>query len=142
MTGINPKLPQWMQDHLRRYLETDGRDGHIWNGVRTLLLTTHGRRSGEPITLPLIYGEDDGRYVLVASKGGAPDHPFWYRNLVAEPVVGVQVAAARFKARARTADGAERDRLWGIMRNIWPQYDDYQKATERRIPVVVLDRIG
>lgn len=138
---INPDLPDWIQDHLRRYLDSDGADGHIWNGVPTLLLTTRGRRSGTWQTLPLIYGSAGAAYVLVASKGGHADHPLWYKNLVAEPEVRVQVAADRFSARARTAQGEERRQLWQTMRAIWPQYDDYQAATEREIPVVVLDRV-
>lgn len=142
MTENSAKLPDWMQDHLRRYLETDGRDGHIFQGLPTLLLTTRGRRSGKPVTLPLIYGEDAGRHVLIASKGGHPEDPLWYRNLVAEPTCHVQVAADRFRARARTVEGPERERLWALMRKIYPPYDDYQQATSRRIPVVVLERIG
>ncbi len=140
MSTINPNLPDWIRDHLRRYLETDGVDGHLWNGVPTLLLTTRGRRSGEWITLPLIYGTHGCACVLVASKGGHPRHPAWYSNLVAEPEVRVQVGADRFTARARTAQGEERARLWTEMRRIWPQYDDYQRATAREIPVVVLER--
>jgi deazaflavin-dependent oxidoreductase (nitroreductase family) len=134
------KLPDWMADHLRRYLETNGKDGHLWNGVPTLLLTTTGRRSGKPQVLPLIYGEDGGRYVVVASKGGAPDHPLWYQNLVAQPAVQVQVAADRFAARARTASASERPALWNTMTKIWPAYDDYQTKTSREIPVVILER--
>jgi len=140
MTASNPKLPDWIQDHLRRYLESDGADGHIWHGVPTLLLTTRGRRSGEWQTLPLIYGTHGRAWVLVASKGGHPQHPAWYLNLVAEPEVRVQVGPDKFTARARTASGAERQTLWAMMREIWPQYDDYQAATEREIPVVVLER--
>jgi deazaflavin-dependent oxidoreductase (nitroreductase family) len=140
MSTINPNLPEWIRDHLRRYVETDGADGHLWNGVPTLLLTTKGRKSGEWITLPLIYGTHGRAYVLVASKGGHPQHPAWYLNLVAEPDVRVQVGAEKFTARARTAQGGERTKLWSEMHRIWPQYDDYQKATAREIPVVVLER--
>lgn len=86
----------WVREHLERYLQTDGEDGHIWRGVPTLLLTTTGRKSGEPHTTPLIYGEDAGRYVVVASRGGAPSHPQWHRNLDANPYVGLQVAAQKF----------------------------------------------
>jgi deazaflavin-dependent oxidoreductase (nitroreductase family) len=135
------KLPDWIADHLRRYLATDGADGHLWNGVPTLLLTTKGRTSGEPLLLPLIYGRDGDRYVVVASKGGAPQHPAWYLNLQAEPRVKLQVAAERFDARARTATAAERPALWRTMAKIWPAYDEYQTKTSREIPVVVLERI-
>lgn len=130
------------EEHVRRYRETGGEVGHIWNGVPTLLLTTTGRRSGEQRTTPLIYGQDGDRYVVVASKGGAPQHPAWYLNLSAQPAVELQVAAERFRARARTAAPNERERLWTLMAGIWPAYDDYQAKTEREIPVVVLERAG
>jgi len=130
------------EEHVRRYRETGGEVGHIWNGVPTLLLTTTGRRSGEQRTTPLIYGEDGDRYVVVASKGGAPRHPAWYLNLSAQPAVELQVKDERFHARARTAGPDERDRLWRLMAGIWPAYDDYQAKTEREIPVVVLEREG
>ena len=107
----------------------------------TLLLTTTGRRSGEPYTTPLIYGEDNGRYVVVASRGGADEHPQWYRNLVAQPEVGVQVKADHFRARARTASAEEKPALWQLMARIWPAYNDYQARTSREIPVVILERI-
>jgi deazaflavin-dependent oxidoreductase (nitroreductase family) len=134
-------LPAWIADHLKRYLATNGADGHVWNGVPTLLLTTKGRKSGEARTLPLIYGRDGDRYVIVASRGGAPDHPGWYKNLVASPVVGLQVAADKLQARAATAKGAERTRLWQAMTKIWPAYDEYQTKTKREIPVVTLERV-
>jgi deazaflavin-dependent oxidoreductase (nitroreductase family) len=133
-------LPGWIADHLAKYLATNGADGHIWNGVPTLLLTTTGRKSGEARTLPLIYGKDGARYVIVASRGGAPDHPGWYKNLAARPEVRLQVAADKFGARASTAKGAERARLWQVMTKVWPAYDEYQKKTSREIPVVVLER--
>ncbi len=135
------ELPDWIVDHLRRYRETNGADGHIWRGVPTLLLTTTGRRSKKPLQLPLIYGQDGPRYVIVASKGGAPEHPGWYQNLVANPNVELQVAAEKFRARARTAESGERERLWKRMTRIWPAYDEYQAKTAREIPVVVLERV-
>jgi deazaflavin-dependent oxidoreductase (nitroreductase family) len=141
MDRVNPDLPDWIKDHLRRYIESNGEDGHIWNGVPTLLLTTTGRKSGEQRTLPLIYGRDGDRHVLVASKGGHRNHPSWYQNLMDHTEVEVQVGADVFRARARTAEGRERQRLWETMRQIWPQYDDYQAATDREIPVVVLERV-
>jgi deazaflavin-dependent oxidoreductase (nitroreductase family) len=125
---------------MRRYLETGGRDGHIWEGVPTLLLTTTGRRSGQARTTPLIYGRAGDDYVVVASRGGAPRHPAWYENLVARPEVQVQVMADRFPARARTATAAEKPALWKAMAAIWPPYEEYQARTEREIPVVVLRR--
>lgn len=138
---IQDHLPQWIKDHLAQYHD-DPQAGHIWNGVPTLLLTTVGRKSGERRQLPLIYGEDDGRYVIVASKGGAPEHPAWYLNLEENPNVVVQVADDRFRATARTVDAEERARLWPKMTEIWPQYDEYQEKTDRDIPVVMLHRAG
>lgn len=140
-------LPKWIADHLQRYLETDGADGHLWDSapvggpgpIPTLLLTTTGRRSGKPIVMPLIYGEAGGNYVVVASKGGAPKHPGWYLNLAAHPDVEVQILAKRFRATARTASGAERAELWQQMAAIYPPYNDYQAKTDREIPVVVLE---
>jgi deazaflavin-dependent oxidoreductase (nitroreductase family) len=129
----------WVADHIRTYVETDGVQGHHWNGVRTLLLTTRGRKSGKLRRTALIYGRDADRYVVVASQGGAPTHPLWYLNLMADPAVQVQVGPERFAARARAVNGAEKQRLWKIMTSIWA-YDDYQAKTDREIPVVVLER--
>lgn len=131
----------WVAEHTREYIETDGEQGHIWRGVPTLALTTVGRKSGEPRRTMLIYGEDNDNYVIVASRGGAPTHPLWYLNLVEQPEVELQVKADRFRARARTASGEERSRLWKAMAEIWPAYNDYQTKTEREIPIVVLERI-
>jgi deazaflavin-dependent oxidoreductase (nitroreductase family) len=128
------------QEHVRRYRETDGAEGHDWQGVSCLILTTKGRRSGEPRDAPLIYGTDGEDLLVVASKGGAPEPPAWYLNLEAEPDVEAQVLADRFRARARTATPEERPRLWAKMAEIWPQYESYQRKTEREIPVVVLER--
>ena len=129
-------------EHVRRYRETNGEVGYIWNGVPILLLTTTGRRTGNETTTPLIFGRDGDRYVIVASKGGAPEHPGWYRNLVKHPEVELQVKDEQFPARARTATGDERERLWATMAEIWPAYDDYVRRTEREIPVVVLEPAG
>jgi deazaflavin-dependent oxidoreductase (nitroreductase family) len=130
------------EEHVRRYIETDGEEGYDWReGSPILLLTTTGRKSGKEHTMPLIFGEADGSQVLVASKGGTPEHPAWYLNLEANPEVGVQVKGDKFRARARTAEGEERERLWKSMNEIWPHYDEYQTKTTRQIPVVVLDRI-
>jgi deazaflavin-dependent oxidoreductase (nitroreductase family) len=128
-------------EHVRRYRETDGAEGHIWRrGSKILLLTTKGRVTGEPTTTPLIYEDADGGYVIVASKGGAPKHPGWYRNLAKDPEVEVQVLGDVFRARARTAGGEERERLWRLAAEQWPDYDAYQERTDREIPVVVLER--
>ncbi len=131
----------WVAEHTRRYVESGGSDGYYWEGLApTLVLTTRGRRSGRRRRNALIYQERDGDYVVVASKGGAPSHPLWYTNLVADPNVVVQVGAEVFKATARTATPAERAELWPVMTSVWPPYDEYQAKTSREIPVVVLTR--
>ena len=128
--------------HVRRYRETGGDVGHIWRrGAKTLLLTTRGRKTGNPTTVPLIYEQDGETYVIVASKGGAPTHPGWYRNLARDPNVEVQVQDDVFAAHARTATGAERERLWRLAAQQWPDYDAYQRRTDREIPVIVLERV-
>ena len=147
-TTLPAELPDWIKNHLARYIETDGEDGYYWDAtvgggkglVTTLLLTTTGRKSGRVLTLPLIFGEFDGKYVVVASKGGAPEHPAWYLNLADNPEVHVQVKADKFKAVAHTADATERAALWPKMVEIYGPYADYQKKTDRQIPVVVLTR--
>ena len=128
--------------HVRAYRETDGELGHDWKrGAMVLLLTTTGRSSGEPRTAPLIYGRSGDDYLVVASKGGAPEAPGWYQNLSQQPEVEVQVLADRFKARARTATPEEKPAMWKEMVGHWPPYDEYQQRTEREIPVVVLERL-
>ena len=144
--SVPAHLPDWIRGHIRRYLESDGADGHMWDSsvagghglVPTLLLTTTGRKSGKSLILPLIYGKIEDGFGIVASKGGAPSHPAWYLNLTAQPDVEVRIAAERFRARARTATGSERSTLWDQMVGIYPPYADYQKRTQREIPVVVL----
>ena len=130
------------QEHVRRYQQTDGAEGHEWQGTTVLILTTIGRRSGESRSTPLIYGTRGDDHVVVASKGGAEEHPSWYLNLVEQPEVTVQVRGDRFKAKARTATLDEKPGLWQMMTQRWPPYDEYQHKTSREIPVVVLDREG
>jgi len=128
-------------DHVRRYQDTDGAEGYIWrNDTTILLLTTTGRKSGEKRTTPLIYRDYEGTPLIVASKGGADDHPDWYLNLLENPEVEVQIKADVFKARARTATAEERPALWEHMVQVWPDYANYQAKTDREIPIVVLDR--
>ena len=108
----------------------------------TLLLTTKGRKSGEPRALPLIYGTASESYVVIASKGGMPNHPLWFRNLETTPECELKVGSKELSARARVAEGDEREKLWKQMAEVYPPYLDYQKATERTIPVVVLDPVA
>ena len=130
------------QEHVERYQETDGAEGHEWReGSTVLLLTTMGRKTGQKTTTPLIYDLDGDNPVIVASKGGAPEHPGWYRNILKTPEVEVQIKGEKFRARARTAQGEERERLWRLMNEMWPHYAEYQEKTDREIPVVVLERI-
>jgi deazaflavin-dependent oxidoreductase (nitroreductase family) len=122
------------------YRASGGRlGGRFLRGAPVMLLTTIGRRSGEPRTAPLIYLEDGDNVVTVASKGGSARHPLWYRNLQANPDVEVQIGADKRKLRARIASVEEKDRLWPRLTMIYPDYDDYQARTDRDIPVVILE---
>jgi proline iminopeptidase len=128
-------------EHVRRYRETYGQEGYIWReGSTILLLTTKGRSTGLDRTVPLIYDLDGANPVIVASKGGAPDHPGWFKNLVQTPKADVQILDGHVPVRAREAEGDERVRLWEQMNRMWPHYEVYQAKTNRRIPVVVLER--
>jgi deazaflavin-dependent oxidoreductase (nitroreductase family) len=127
--------------HVARYRETGGEHGHNWKGTTTLLLTTTGRRSGEQHTTPLIYQPYGDDYLIVASKGGAPEPPAWYLNLEKQPEVELQVADEVFRAHARTATADEKPDMWRTMAATWPAYDEYQSKTDREIPVVVLERM-
>ena len=139
MAEVTDSPVDWVKEHTQRYLDSGGEDGHEWRpGVPTLLLTTTGRKSGAKRRTALIYGRDNADYVVVASKGGSPEQPAWYLNLQATPEVEIQVFDAVLPAVARTATGEERERLWALMRQIWPAYDEYQTRTDREIPVVVL----
>ena len=139
----------WIAKHIELY-RTDPEKAHHWDStplggpgiLPTLLLTTKGRKSGKDRALPLIYGEAGESYVVIASKGGMPKHPLWYQNLEAEPRCELMVGAKRVEAHARVASGTEREQLWKRMAEIYPPYLDYQKATERTIPVVVLDPVA
>lgn len=141
------QLPGWIADHIKLYQE-DPEAAHMWDSshlggpglLPTLLLTTTGRKSGEPKSLTLVYKEVAGNFVVIASKGGAPAHPLWYRNLAANPECEIQVASRHFKARMRVAEGEERSNLWAQLAELYPPYDVYQEsAGDREIPVVVLE---
>ncbi|GAA3103993.1 nitroreductase family deazaflavin-dependent oxidoreductase [Streptomyces rectiviolaceus] len=128
------------KEHVKRYVETDGAEGHDWQGTTVLILTTTGRKSGEQRSTPLIYRPHGDAVLVVASNGGADAPPLWYRNLEADPEVQVQVKGDRFTARARTATPEEKPDMWRTMAATWPAYDEYQTKTDREIPVVVLER--
>jgi deazaflavin-dependent oxidoreductase (nitroreductase family) len=127
-------------EHVRVYRETNGERGYQWRGTTILLLTTLGRKSGEQRTTPLIHRTDGEHWIVVASKGGAPEHPSWYENLLADPDATIQVKGEHIDVRASTASGEERARLWSLMAEVWPAYDEYQARTDREIPVVVFAR--
>ncbi len=148
---LAPNLPGWMLDHANRYIASGGTDGHMYTvtppgyaemTVPSLLLTTTGRKSGERFIFPLFYGKAGDGYVIVASKGGAPDHPGWYKNLLANPEAEILVGTQRLQVRARTVSGEERARLWDMALTFWPPYADYAKKTDREIPVIVLDPVS
>lgn len=127
-------------EHVKRYRETGGQEGHDWEGTTTLILTTTGRRSGEERATPLIYREPrEGVYAIVASNGGG-DEPAWFLNIAEHPEVTVQVWDDEFVAHARVADAAEKPDLWKQLVATWPQYDEYQEKADREIPVVLLER--
>ncbi|MGD9603965.1 MAG: nitroreductase/quinone reductase family protein [Gammaproteobacteria bacterium] len=139
----------WIAQHREKYLK-DGAAGHLWDStfaggpgpLPTLLLTTLGARSGVESVMPLLYGKVAGGYAIIASKGGDPKHPGWYHNLRKQPECTVQVATDVFKARARTATGAERTAIWDQMAAMYPPFTAYQAKTEREIPVIVLEPVG
>jgi deazaflavin-dependent oxidoreductase (nitroreductase family) len=131
MSGLNTAL----------YRLTGGRVANRMGKAPILLLTVAGRKSGKRRTTPLLHGRDGDNYVVIASMGGAPKHPAWYHNLQGQEAE-IQVGRKRLRVRARDAEGEERERLWALMVSLYPSYDDYQKKTERRIPVVVLEPVA
>jgi F420H(2)-dependent quinone reductase len=131
MSGLNTAL----------YRLTGGKVANRMGKAPILLLTVAGRRSGKRRTTPLLHGRDGDNYVVIASMGGAPKHPAWYHNLQGQEAE-IQVGRKRLRVRARDAEGEERERLWALMVSLYPSYDSYQKKTERRIPVVVLEPVG
>jgi len=139
--------PSWMTEHIKLY-QTDPEKAHLWDAsalgvparIPTLLLTTKGRKSGRDVFSPLIYTQSPTGFVVIASNGGAPEHPNWYRNLLASPVCDIQVGPQRYRVRARIAVGEDRATLWAKMMKTWPRYDSYQqRAKGRQIPLVVLE---
>ena len=125
-------------EHVSRYEATEGKVGHDWNDTQVLILHTIGRKSGTLRKSPLIYGRSGEDYLIVASKGGAPTHPDWYLNLIANPETTIQVWGDLVPVIARTATAEEKARLWPIMTAEWPDYDKYQQQTPREIPLIVL----
>jgi deazaflavin-dependent oxidoreductase (nitroreductase family) len=145
MTNTSTDNPEnilgFMQDHIRRYLATDGEDGHLMNGLPCLVLTTTGKKSGEQRQAAVIYGKHGDSYVIIASKGGSDTPPAWFVNLAASGRGHIQVMTDKMDVKMRVAEGAEREQLWDMMAKIFPAYLEYQNKTARQIPVVVLDRV-
>ena len=143
---VAESLPDFSKDHIRRYIESGGKTGHLSldgsppkaGDLPSLVIATRGRKSGAYFLTPVSYGMDAGRYVLIASKAGHAEHPGWYKNLSAHPGVRIQVGGERLDATAVTVTGAERLRLWHMMEQRQPLYREYQAKTPREIPVVVL----
>ncbi len=133
-----PDYSLFGDEHVRQYEATAGKVGHDWNGTSVLILQTTGRNSGQTRKFPLIYGRDGADYVVVASKGGAPEHPGWYKNLLAHPDAKVQVRGELIAVTARTGTAEDKQRVWPVMTAQWPPYDEYQRKTARDIPVVLL----
>lgn len=133
-----PDFSLFGDEHVRQYEATGGKVGHDWNGASCLILHTTGRKSGETRKFPLIYGRDGDDYVVVASKGGAPEHPGWYLNLLANPEAKIQVWDRVIPVTARTGTAEDKKRVWPTMTKQWPDYDKYQEKTDRDIPVVLL----
>ena len=135
-----PDYSLFGDEHVRQYEATGGKVGHDWNGTGCLILRATGRKSGQVRKFPLIYGRDGDDYVLVASKGGYPQNPGWYENLVVHPDVEIQVWDQVIPVTARTGTAEDKRRVWPMMTKLWPDYDNYQSGTKRDIPVVLLRR--
>ena len=133
-----PDFSLFGDEHVKKYEQTGGGTGHAWNGTQILILRVTGRSTGQLRKVPLIYGRDGDSYLVVASKGGAPEHPGWYRNLLAHPNAEIQVLADVIPVVASTASPKDKARLWPLMIAQWPDYDTYQTKTSRDIPLVVL----
>ena len=138
-----PSPQQWVRDQVERYEATDGREANTLRdtGLPVVVFTTRGNKSGKIRKMPLMRVEHDGAYALVASQGGAPTHPVWYHNLKADPdALMVQDGADRFDATARELSGEERQEWWERAVAAYPSYADYQRKTDRLIPVLLAER--
>ena len=134
MTEFNRKV-------IEEFRANEGKVGGAFAGAPMIIVTHTGAKSGKAHTTPLVYSLDGDRFVIIASKAGAPTNPAWYHNLIAHPEVTVEVGAERFKARAVEARGAERDRLFDAQARLMPQFNEYKKITPRTIPVFTLARV-
>ena len=140
LTGeYEPSTQQWVRDQVDTYESSGGTEGTDLRGMPVVLLTSKGARSGKLRKTPLMRVEHDGNYVVVASKGGAPTHPVWYYNLKADAHVELQDGPAKSDRTARELSGAERDEWWERAVAAYPDYADYQRKTERLIPLFILE---
>ena len=134
-----PGASKRANDQVRTYEATDGVQAWDMRGVPVVILTTRGRKTRALRKAPLMRVTDGEKYAVVASLGGAPEHPVWYLNLLADPVVTLQDKAVKKQYRAHTAVGAERAQWWARAAEVWPDYDRYQTKTDRQIPIVILE---
>jgi F420H(2)-dependent quinone reductase len=135
-----PVLTRLMGGHAAVYRATNGVIGHRFPGSPPVLLVDHvGARSGKRRTSPLVYALDGENVILVASKGGYPKNPAWFHNLMANPDTRIQIGSSRRDVHARVADPAERERLWPKVVDVYAGYEDYQRRTDREIPLVILE---
>ena len=137
-----PSPNDYVADQVREYEESGGREGNTMRDVPVIILWTRGRNSGAVRKTPLMRVEDGGRYAVVASKGGAPDHPVWYHNIVADPNVSLQDGPEVRDYLAREATGDEKTEWWRKATVVWPDYDAYQEKTDREIPLFILEPTG
>jgi F420H(2)-dependent quinone reductase len=134
-----PSTQQWVRDQVDLYERSGGTEGTELRGMPVIVMTNRGAKSGKLRKTPLMRVEHDGTYAVVASQGGAPTHPFWYHNLIANPQVVVQDGPVTHELTARELAGAERELWWKRAVEAYPDYADYQTKTERQIPVFVLE---
>ena len=134
-----PSPEKWVRDQVEAYETSGGTEATTLQGVPVVVVTSVGARSGKLRKNPVMRVEHDGRYALVASKGGTPENPTWYHNLVAHPTVELQDGPDRREYTVRVAEGAERDTWWERAVEVWPAYADYQQKTDRQIPVFVAE---
>lgn len=136
-----PSSAKWVRDQVEEYESSGGTSGTTLRGVPVVVITSVGASTGKLRKNPVMRVEHDGVYAAVASKGGAPEHPSWYRNLVEHPLVELQDAASKGDYTARVASGEERELWWTRAVEVWPDYGEYQTKTERQIPVFVLEPV-
>jgi F420H(2)-dependent quinone reductase len=134
-----PSPAGWVRNQVQKYEESGGTEGTELNGMPVVILWTKGRHSGKLRKTPLMRVEHDGTYAVVASIGGAPKHPVWYFNVVADPDVTLQDGPNIYDLRARELTGVEKAEWWKHATAAYPPYDDYQARTDRQIPVFVLE---